>query len=284
MKPSRVIALCCLLAGGVASAQTPANPKGGTPPPSDAECLKLPAVKAPFAFRPGEELEFDVDAMGANAGKLFLRAQPVKNGLLPIEVEAKTNTLFAKVRRVSGGGTSFLSPKDLHPVRYVEDTTENEVRKTAEVNFNRKTKKAHIKWSHGNQKGQHEYGFAHDGLDLAGAMYLIRHLPMAEKKKVCFDAYGIRRMWRVDATVEAREDVSLPIGEFKAWHLSGLAIRKDRPSVRRELHIWISDDPRRLPLVAVGMIDLGAVRATLTRYSRPGEETAKAEGKEDLKW
>jgi hypothetical protein len=76
----------------------------------------------------------------------------------------------------------------------------------------------------------------------------------------------------------------LPIGEFDAWHLSGLAIRLDDHRQRREVHMWISDDEKRLPLVTVGTIDLGAVRATLTSFTRPGEKRAKAQGKETLKW
>jgi len=78
--------------------------------------------------------------------------------------------------------------------------------------------------------------------------------------------------------------VSLPLGEFNAWHLSGTAVRLDKPSMTREVHVWISDDERRLPLAALGTIDLGAVRATLSSYSRPGEKTRQAQGKEQLKW
>lgn len=283
MTQLRILTALCLLASGAAFAQKE-TPKAGKPPIPDAKCLKLPAIKPPFVFAPGEELEYDVDAMGAVAAKLYLRALPPKNGLWPIQVEAKSNTLFSKVRRVSGGGISYLSPKDLHPVRYEEDTVENEVRKTASVQFNQKQKRVKIRWQQGEKKGEHEYQFANDGLDLAGAMYLIRHLPMEVGKQYCFDVYGIRRLWRVDAKVEAREHVSLPVGEFEAFHLSGLAVRLDQPKFRRELHMWFSDDKRRLPLVAVGVIDIGAVRATLSGFQRPGEKAAKAEGKEDLKW
>ena len=42
--------------------------------------------------------------------------------------------------------------------------------------------------------------------------------------------------------------------------------------------MWITDDERRLPLAAVGTIDLGAVRATLTSCSRPGEKGQQAPG------
>ncbi len=82
-----------------------------------------------------------------------------------------------------------------------------------------------------------------------------------------------------------REEIGLcDPGEFEAWHLAGEAVRTDDPRMRREIHVWISDDERRLPLVALGAIDLGTVRATLTAFSRPGDKKERAEGKEKLKW
>ena len=119
---------------------------------------------------------------------------------------------------------------------------------------------------------------------MAGAIYLLRALPLKEGMTVCFDVYGIRRIWRVWGKVLPKEHVSLPVGEFEAWHLAGEAARLDLPDARRIVHVWISDDARRLPLAAVGMIDLGAVRATLTGFSRPGDKGAKAENKGNLKW
>lgn len=248
------------------------------------ECARLPPIQAPLFFQPGEELDFDVDAMGASAGKVFLKILPLKNGLLPIELETKTNTLFSKVQRVGGGGTSFLSPKTLRPVRYVEETTENELRKTAEVQFDQKGQRLQLRWTQDEERGEEHFESAPDAVDLASAMYLIRQLPLADKIKLCFDVYGSRKLWRVEAVVEGREHVSLPLGEFEAWHISGVAYRTDHPPMRREVHLWISDDARRLPLAAVGVANVGAVRATLTSVIRPGERRAKAEGKKDLKW
>lgn len=296
MTPTAALLAALLLSSGAPAGaapatpqQTPAKPAAqkkppAPPPPTDEQCLKLPAITAPHPFAAGEELEFDVDAMGANAGKLFMRVKPPQNGLIPVQIDTQTNTMFAKVRRVSGGGTSYLNPKDLHPVRYVEETVENEIAKRAEVTFRPRDRMADVSWSIGGRTGKNTFRTAKDAVDLVGAIYLMRDLPLAVGQKLCFDIYGIRRIWRMDGVVEAREHISLPLGEFDAFHLSGQAIRIDNPNSRREVHIWISDDPRRLPLVAMGVIDLGAVRATLSAYRRPGEKSAKAQGSETLKW
>lgn len=261
---------------------TVANPP--KPPPSDGECRPLPNPKAPFAFWPGEQLEFDLDALGAQAGKMTMKVLPPRNGSLPVEVRAQTNTFFSKVRRVTGMATSYLSPKTLRPQRYLEDATENEVKKTADVVFGAKDHSVKVRYTIGAGAGKSEFRYAHEGLDVAGAIYLIRELPLKEGLPVCFDAYGIRRLWRVYGKVVGKEHVSLPLGEFDTWHVAGEAVRLDNHLVRREIHVWISDDERRLPVAALGAIDLGAVRATLSAFSRPGDRQKRAQGKESLKW
>ncbi|MGQ0506660.1 MAG: DUF3108 domain-containing protein, partial [Myxococcaceae bacterium] len=136
----------------------------------------------------------------------------------------------------------------------------------------------------GEAKGERRFQYANDGLDVAGAVYLMRQIPFKVDQPVCFDVFGIRSLWRMVGKVQTREHVSLPVGEFEAWHLVGVATRLDNPAMRREVHVWISDDARRLPLAAMGAIDLGAVRATLTGFSQPGKARVKAQGKESIKW
>ncbi|MCY1015251.1 DUF3108 domain-containing protein [Pyxidicoccus sp. MSG2] len=251
-----------------------------------APCAQaLPALRTPMAFMPGEVLEFDLDAMGAQAGKMTMRVQKQKDGQLPVEVEAKTNSFFSKVRRVHGNAITYLHPRTLRPKRYIEDTTENEQRRKVEVAFGAKDRSVKVDYQVGQRpKGQLNYTYDKDGLDVAGSIYLLRQLPLQENMQVCFDVYGVRRLWRMQGSVVKREQVTTPLGQFQAWHMQGMAIRLDRPSQKREVHVWISDDARRLPLAAVGTLDLGAVRATLTSVSRPGEKRQEASGEENMKW
>lgn len=255
-------------------------------PPGLAACRALPAPQLPLAFKSGEELDFSLDAMGAQAGKMSLKILPEQGGLLPLRVDVSSNTFFSKIRRVRGSATSYLNPKTLHPARYVEDSIENDVHRTADVHFNPGAQMVNIDFTINNGAGRRAYRSAPDALDAASSIFLMRQLPLRTGASLCFDSYGIRRLWRVTGKVVGREHISLPLGEFDAWHVAAETVRVDDPKQRRELHVWISDDPRRLPLVAVGSIDLGAVRATLTRYARPGEKprAAHAEAARDLSW
>ena len=254
-----------------------------TPFPKTEACLALGSPKAPFAFAVGETLDYDLDALGARAGKMTMRVLPKRDDVLPIEVHAETNTFFSKVRRVNGTATSALNPKTLRSTHYYEDTMENDVHRVADVTF-RKNKTAKVVSTINTKSSEFDLQWGNDATDVAGAMYLLRQLEWKEGKSICIDVYGIRRIWRVWGTVLPREHVSLPVGEFEAWHLAGEAARTDLQDARREIHVWISDDTRRLPLAALGMIDLGAVRATLVGITRPGDKGQAAENKGNLKW
>ena len=277
---SAFLGLNALLCQSAAWAQS----AGVKPVPTDAECLPIPTLQSPWAFGPGEILEYDLDALGAKAGRMTMRVLPLKQGQLPIEIHAETNTFFSKVRKVNGTGTSYLNPKTLRPVRYFEDAMENDIHRTADVAFKAKDHSVKLAYTIDADAGTAEFRYDDDGLDVAGTIFLMRQLPFKEGMTVCFDAYGIRRLWRVYGKVEAREHISLPVGEFKAWRISGEAVVLEHENIRREIHVWISDDAQRLPLAAMGVIDLGAVRATLTAATRRGEAKKRAEPMQNLKW
>lgn len=284
MSSFRILSAVLLFSVPALAAEPKKAPEAPLIVPSDGECIALGSPMTPRSFGPGESLEYDLDAMGAVAGKLTLRVLPEKDGTLPVEAAAQTNTFFSKVRRVKGLATSYLNPRTLRPVRYTEDAVENEVPKYADVSFKPKEKRVSLQYKVANNVGSENFRYTNDVLDVAGAIYLLRQIPLKQNGAVCFDAYGIRKLWRVWGKVEGKEHISSKVGEFDAWHISGLAVRLDNHSMKRELHIWISDDNKRLPLVAIGAIDLGAVRATLVSYSRPNEGTTRAQGKESLKW
>lgn len=274
-----LILLGALSAQGEASKAVPPAPA----PPSDAECHALPPLRSPWSFAPGEVLEFDLDALGAKAGTMSLTVLPSEHGALPISVNVQTNTFFSKVRRVRATATSYLTPSTLRPARYVEDSMENDIHRTAEVAFSPKERKARMHAVVNGTPVNRDFVYPRDAFDDAGVFAVLRQLPYRKGLAVCLDAFGLRRMWRVSGTVVGREHISLAVGEFEAWHLQGEAVRLDDFHQRREVHLWISDDARRLPLVAVGAIDLGAVRATLKAFSRPHEKHVR-EDKSTMSW
>lgn len=286
--PLFAIAVASLLGAGAARAAQPASVPAIPKPPVHAlptgACPALPKPRAgPPPFPAGESLSYDVDVLGAKAGQLVFDVLPTARGAteIPIRVKAESNTFFTKMKKITGEVTSTLRAKDLHPVRFHEDLLEGTTTRVADVVF--KDRQAEVTWRSNqpkNPQGTNRFDFVGDALDYVGGIYLFRAAPLKVGQTVCFQVYAIKRMWRVDGKVEAREHVSVPAGEFEAFHLSGMAVSSS--GNRREVHFWISDDAQRLPIAALGVMELGPVRAQLTEVRRPDLRTAAA--KTSMEW
>jgi hypothetical protein len=101
-------------------------------------------------------------------------------------------------------------------------------------------------------------------MDAVSVLYYLRAARLAPGDRFCADVVALGRVWRVEGTVAAgTERVETPAGTFRAVRLDLSGRRADKPEVHREVHLWLSDDARRLPVGAVGEVDLGPVRALL---------------------
>ncbi len=269
----------------------PAPPEGAKPATTSSvplkaapagQCVALPRTRSgapPFA--PGEQLVYDIDVVGVRAGKMtFEVLQKIGRGSsaeYPVRVRAQSNTFFDKVRKVNAEIVTNLRARDLSPSRFHEDLTEGPISRTADVVFSDTDKTVDITWQSKNgAKGHHRHKYQQDALDYVGGIFKFRALNLKVGQEVCFEAYAMRRLWRVTGMVEAREQITTPAGVFNAFHFKGKAVRLGGSKLEREFHIWISDDERRLPVAAMGIIDLGPVRATLTDVVRSDFKTAGA--------
>jgi hypothetical protein len=253
---------------------------GGAPRPAQAStardrtrvaaCGESPAPAGAHTFQPGESLVFDVDIMGVRAGSLNLSVTPSQGGGLAFTAAARTNNFFANVREVDGRATSFTRDGTLHPARYREDATEDGVRKWAEVVFPAGRHEVDVRFGVGERERRVRYPVTDTPHDLISVVYYLRTLDLSIGQSFCLDVYGNRRMWRISGKVEDEEFVNTPAGGFETWRLSGSAQRMDLPSFERELHVWIAQDERRTPVAAMSSIDLGPVRARLSRLGGAG--------------
>ncbi len=126
--------------------------------------------------------------------------------------------------------------------------------------------------------------YGHDALDVLGATYFLRSANLTPGLPLCFDVFAMHHMWRVWGKVEGIERVPSPLGDVDAFHIHGTAARLDNQAMQRDLHMWITADARRSPVGAMGGIDLGPVRATLTRASSTTDPHDKQSHVQALDW
>lgn len=265
----------------------PAGQKATTKPAAQAQgdtgeaCAPMPPPARALPWEPGEKLAFDLDVLGAQAGKLSLVAlPPIGKGQsqeLSFRALAASNSFFSKIRKVRGRSTSYVRARDMKPRRYREDSKEGKLTRGADVVFKRPNEGrfAQVDFTRNHVKGNAKLPYLHDAFDPLSVVYYLRTLEFTQDMPLCFDTYAIRKLWRVRGKVKGLETVKVPAGVFEAWHIEGEAVRTDKPDSKREIHIWISNDERRLPLAALGVIDLGPVRAQLTNVGKGSSDESE---------
>jgi hypothetical protein len=245
-----------------------------------APCALPPLRDGPPAWRPGEELAWDVDVMGVvKAGTLSVSVEPAMfdGEVIPLRARLKNTSVFAKVRRVRAVAHAWVDARTLRPQRYRDDAEEDGVRRTTDVRLDAPGPRISVAWTHGDRKGAREFDRRGEVLDLLSAVYYLRAADLSPGATVCFDLVANRRYWRFEGRLAAgTERVETPAGTFEALRLDATLTRLPTPGdaqVRsRPLHLWYSDDQRRVLVAGVSEVDLGPVRALLARGAKPREQ------------
>jgi hypothetical protein len=234
-----------------------------TPPPS--------AAPGSRPWRAGESLAWEVDVMGvALAGTVSATVDRPAGDLVPVRVQVKNTSVFAKVKRIRGVATSWIDARTLLPRRYRDETDEDGLRRTTEVRFDGGGDRLQLAWTYGEKRGIRQVDRSGVAMDLVSLVYYLRAVELTPGRPFCVDLVANRRYWRLEGKLAAgREQVDTPAGTFQAIRVDAMLTRQATPGderVRsRPLHFWFSDDERRVPVAGVTEVDLGPVRALLAR-------------------
>ena len=84
----------------------------------------------------------------------------------------------------------------------------------------------------------------------------------------CIELYYGKRRWHITGKVLEKQSVSTPAGPYRAYKVSGVAVREGRPAYKRAFTVWISDDEDRLPVRLVSPGRLGEVELMIDHFKR----------------
>ena len=229
---------------------------------------KLEAVR----FPPGESLTFKIDALGADLGtmELSLEAPPAEGrqrAAWLLKARARTSAFIStNVQRYDAFSSALLG-RDFSPLRYQEEIDEGETHRSQDVEFPPREGKLELHATKNGEPDNAQLAAGAAARDLLSALYLLRAQPIKPGAPICLEVYAGRKIWRVQGEVGAREEIDTPLGHFATVRMDATAARTDDPKIVRTAHVWVSDDDRRLPLVAIAEVRGRVLRAQLTAAS-----------------
>lgn len=233
-------------------------------------------------FVPGEVLSFRLDALGAEVGTFEVRVQPAppgdKRAALELTSRAKTSAFVStNVGRYDAFATALMAP-DFSVLRYHEDVDEGPLHRAVQLDFPPVSGTLAVQATRNGEPEAFSLPAGSEVRDILSTLYLLRAQSMKPGAPVCVEVYAGRKIWKVSGQVGGRETIDTPLGRMASVRIDADAVRIDDPKMKRGAHVWVSDDDRRLPLVAVGEMRGKVIRAQLVEVSGNGKRRLAEEG------
>jgi hypothetical protein len=231
----------------------------------------LPAGKA----LPGEVLIYRLDALGADVGSFEIRSElppPAERSRAAVLLTSRAKTsafVSTNLGRYETFATALLT-RDFIPLRYREDVDENDLHRGTELVFPPQNGSLSVKATKNGEPEPFTLEAGAGVRDMISTLYVLRFLPL--QQPVCLEVFAGRKVWKLIGQMAEKETIDTPMGRFSTLRFDGEGVRVDDPKVRRSAHVWVSDDERRLPLVAIGEVKGKTLRAQLV--SAPGMRRA----------
>jgi hypothetical protein len=231
-------------------------------------CSPAPVSARASRFAPGEQLRYRLDVLGADVGtfELALEApQAADRGRAALVARSRAKTsafVSTNLGRYEGFISTLLGP-DLMPIHFREELDEGDKHRAVEADFPPRAGKLPVRASLNGKPEPLELDATPLARDMLSTFFLLRALPLKAGTPVCLEIYAARKMWSMAGAAGPREQIETPLGKFSAVRIDLVATRLDDARVSREAHVWVTDDDRRLPVVAVGDVKGKTIRAQL---------------------
>jgi hypothetical protein len=241
-----------------------------------AAALATAAAPVDAAIAPGEEMVLSVKYLNLNSGEGRVTVGPPQGDIWPVILQARTQGLagFLDIREhlVSYWDVSTQLPRgadlravevgDYHADTIRFDRTDGTATHTRERKGKTRTKTVDV------PPGVH---------DLLSAFIFLRLQPLEVGQRLDIPVLTGAKVFTLVVNVLGREKVKTPAGTFPSYRLGLRTAAEGNFSSKRDMTLWLSDDPRRVIVQFEADFQIGNVVAQLKSY-RPGSPVAAASG------
>ena len=281
-RPAALLLACGLAllprVGRAAPLQTPA-PQAPAPQRTGATVAPL-CVRglshAPPAVA-GESFTYRLDLLGADVGSFQISigvppdAAP-KAATLLLSSRTRTNAFVSTHVGRYEAFASTLIGEGLKPLSYTEEIDDGDTHRSQGVEFPPREGKLAVHLTVNGKPEELSLGATPAARDILSAWLAIRGVPLRPGTPFCTEVYAGKHMWRVSGSVAAKEQIDTLFGSMMTARIDTIATRADDPGVVRNAHVWVTDDARRLPVVAIAEVKGRTIRAQLSDAIGPNEK------------
>jgi hypothetical protein len=226
--------------------------------------LSLPADAAPAGQKIPERLEYSLSWAGVPVGTAV--QEIVEDGdVRRIVSTARSNDWLSTFYPVDDRTESILEKGSSFPGRtrsFKMLFKEGSRVRDREISFDPSRKNARY---HDRVSGEKlSIPIDADTFDIYGSFYHVRHQPLEPGGSFYVNVLDGRKQHRIEVRVLRRERVKVPAGEFNTIVIEPVVKPEGVFEGKRGAYIWLTDDPRRIPVKAQTLVRVGSVTAVLT--------------------
>ncbi len=238
----------------------------------------LPIFLPPFEFKAfdvGEELSFEIGYEFVNAGKADLKLEegPVVDGRHTININsnARTNDFFDHIFKVRDFNGSRVDKESFASINFHQNLREGKYKVIRNTAIDYKSGKYFFEKKYKGKTRTEEGFISRPVLDILATLYYVRTLPLERGKEYLIEVFSDDGVHPLKVVVHSKtHKVKVPAGEFKcirvAPYIMGDAIFKARGG---KMHIWLTDDERKMPVLLSSQVMIGSFEAKLVKYKPP---------------
>ncbi len=214
-------------------------------------------------FGPGEVLDFSIDYGPINAGDATLAVRDfiTSNGdpCYLVESRVRSNRFFSAFYMVRDKVVSHIDRRELFSRYFAKRLREGDYRKNIAIRFDPDGGKAY--YADGRV-----FDVPSGTQDILSAFYFVRTMELAPGDTLRMDTHTSRKNYTLKVIVHRRESVTVPAGTFDCLVVEPIILGEGLFQFEGSLNIWLTDDPRRMPVLMRTKVKVGAIDASLKDY------------------
>lgn len=227
--------------------------------------LAIPLFSHPAQADPSvnKKYHYNLYWSGIKAGEAVLEYAETPDGLA-IRTQAVSSKFISIFYKVDDRAETILYP-DGYPKSFTLKIREGRHRKHKVTNFIQKTEDTPQKiFFHDILKEEKaEYELEEPAYDPLSAFYAMRNIPVQVGTTEYIKIFDSKKIFDAEINILKKENIRVPAGRFDTILVNpilkteGLFLRKGK------MHVWISDDERKVPVMFKSKVKIGSFVAKL---------------------
>lgn len=235
------------------------------------ESIERAKEEATLPFRPGEELVYEIRALGMKAGRARIQVGTwtERDGVRswPVVVQARTDSLFDSIYSVRDKFVTWWDPETGRVIGADFWAEERGKKHRSRSHLDHEAGRAEVfrfkEWN--GERSTRKYDIPPGSYDIAGAIFALRQRDLSPGSVEEVDVFTGRKVFRLVCIVEGVETIRVGAGSYRAVSARLKLGFDGNFASKRDVRVWFSADERKIPLRMEADFVIGSVVADLTR-------------------